>query len=249
MSNGIKIWSGASELDGSPIMLIATGLKKASLNNKTGSMIQTWILRSDMSPVEASNTGADKAICGTCRHMGVLFNGKRVGRSCYVTLWQAPRSVYASNLRGIYPPVSLYMSRALFAGRSVRLGSYGDPAAVPLAVWDSILPEAGALTGYTHAWKDCVEGYARYCMASVDSALEKLQAEAMGYRTFRVKAPDDARIAGEVVCPASHEAGQKTNCFACKACGGLTAKAKAGIVINAHGAGKRNIKGDRDSHA
>ena len=240
MSNGIEIWRGASELDGSPIMLIATGLKASSRNAKTGNMIQTWILRADMSPIEAVKTGADSAICGDCRHRGGEVDGVHgVKRACYVTVWQAPRSVFESHGRGIYPVTAIADSALLFAGRSVRLGAYGDPAAVPLAVWDSVLGSVGAITGYTHAWRNCDSGFARYCMASADTALEKLEAEIKGYRVFRVKLASDPRLPGEVSCPASKEAGQKTNCAACKACGGLFAKAKAGIVIDAHGAGTK----------
>ena len=240
MSNGIEIWRGPSELDGSPIMLIATGLKASSLNTKTGNMIQTWILRSDMSPVEAVKTGADLAICGDCKHRGGEVDGVHgIKRACYVTVWQAPRSVFESHGRGIYPRPMRGETRALFAGRSVRLGAYGDPAAVPLYVWRNVLRDIGSVTGYTHAWRNCDPGFARYCMASADSAVEKLEAESKGYRAFRVKLATDPRLPGEVSCPASKEAGQKTNCAACKACGGMFAKARAGIVIDAHGAGSK----------
>jgi hypothetical protein len=239
MSNGALIWSGPSELDGSPIMLIATGLKgRGSLNEKTGKMIQTWIIRSDISPVEAVKTGLDAAICGTCRHMGKVENGIRVlKRSCYVIVFQAPRSVFESFERGIYPAVTLDEARVLLAGRATRCGSYGDPAAVPLHVWQEILADAGAITGYTHAWRTTNPGLAQYCMASADTALEKLEAESKGFRAFRVKLASDPRLPGEVGCPAARENGQKTNCAACKACGGLSARARAGIVIDAHGNG------------
>jgi len=39
----------------------------------------------------------------------------------------------------------------------------------------------------------------------------------------------------EVVCPASEEAGKRTPCSDCRACGGTSAKARASIVIMAHG--------------
>jgi ABC-type polar amino acid transport system ATPase subunit len=60
-------------------------------------------------------------------------------------------------------------------------------------------------------------------------------ARAMGWRSFRVRAAESPTLQGEVICPASKEAGQKTTCEACKACGGLSAKARADIVIMAHG--------------
>ena len=74
-------------------------------------------------------------------------------------------------------------------------------------------------------------------MASADSAADMSDAHAMGWRTFRVRNAAELAVKGlEVVCPASKEAGYKTNCATCKACGGLEAKAKASIVIVAHGA-------------
>jgi hypothetical protein len=38
---GVELWRGASVIDGSPIVYIAT---LSSSNRKTGNMIQTWIL-------------------------------------------------------------------------------------------------------------------------------------------------------------------------------------------------------------
>jgi hypothetical protein len=43
----------------------------------------------------------------------------------------------------------------------------------------------------------------------------------------------------EISCPASVEAGAKTSCSACKACGGTSAKAKIDIAIIAHGAASK----------
>ena len=51
MSNGFVVWEGASRLDGSPIVLIVTGLKRKSSNRKTGAMVQSYILRRDVAPL------------------------------------------------------------------------------------------------------------------------------------------------------------------------------------------------------
>ena len=61
--NGFIIYEGRSAIDRAPIVVILTGLKP-SKNSKTGAMLQTWILRADMHPLEALRTGADRAICG-----------------------------------------------------------------------------------------------------------------------------------------------------------------------------------------
>jgi hypothetical protein len=63
------------------------------------------------------------------------------------------------------------------------------------------------------------------------------EAHAKGWRTFRVRAANEPVTAKrEVICPASNEAGNRTSCLDCKACGGLSAKAKVSMVIIAHGA-------------
>ena len=237
MSNGMILWEGKSAIDGAPILLIATGLKTSSSNAKTGALVQTWILRSDMTPQEAVDTGADSAICGDCPHRGIVVNGKNEGRSCYVTIFQAPRNIFKTAMAGKYQRASLADGAALLAGRNVRLGAYGDPAAVPFEVWESLLANAARGTGYTHQWKTADSRFAKYCMASADSALEGEIARAMGYRSFRVGTKAESLVKGtEFLCPASKEAGQKTNCAACLACGGLSSPNRSSVFIPAHGA-------------
>lgn len=237
MANGMILWEGKSAIDGAPIMLVATGLKAASSNAKTGALVQTWILRADMTPQEAVDSGADSSICGDCPHRGIVVNGKNESRSCYVTIFQAPRNIHKTAMAGKYDRASLADGAALLAGRNVRLGAYGDPAAVPFEVWQALLAQAAKGTGYTHQWKTADSRFALYCMASADSALEGELARAMGYRTFRVGTRAESLVKGlEFLCPASKEAGQKTNCAACLACGGLSSPNRASVFIPAHGA-------------
>ncbi len=238
--NGAILWEGKSQIDGAPIMLIATGTKAGkSTNAKTGNLVQTWILRSDMTPQEAVDSGADAAICGACPHRGEIVDGKNKGRACYVTIFQAPRNIYGTAKRGVYPRVKQDNARQLLAGRVVRMGAYGDPAAVPFHVWERILAGTARGTGYTHQWKDCDPRFAKYCMASADSMDEALAAKEMGYRTFRVGTPAEKVARGEFLCPASKEAGHKTDCAACRACGGRSSPNKASVFIPAHGAASK----------
>lgn len=235
MSNGVILYRGPSMIDGSPIVAIATGLAKSSGNVKTGSLIQTWIIRDDMSPVEAIHSGADAAICGSCPHRGEVKDGKNVGRSCYVSVFQAPLSVFKAFQKGVYSQATAETLPDLFAGKRVRLGSYGDPAAVPFEVWEAVLSQAEAWTGYTHQWRDCDPRFARFVMASCDSQADYAAANVKGYRTFRVRAAGETLNNREIVCPASQEAGYKTSCASCIACGGKDAKARVNIAIIAHG--------------
>jgi hypothetical protein len=236
--NGAVIYRGPSMLDGAPIIVIATGLAKGSSNAKTGALIQTWILREDIAPIDS--------ICGGCIHRGTTDGQRNIERSCYVNVWQAPQNIYKSYHRGIYPRAYGSQLAALGASRKWRLGAYGDPAAVPLWVWQTLLSRAVAWTGYTHQWRDCDIGYAQFCMASADSPADKTFANLLSYRTFRVRAANEPVLDYEATCGASKEAGHKTNCFDCVACAGNGGKAKVNIVIMAHGsAGKVNAHARR----
>jgi len=78
-------------------------------------------------------------------------------------------------------------------------------------------------------------------MASCDSEANAIHAKLLGFRTFWVRSETSELLKGEVVCPASKEAGQKVQCADCKACGGLGSKAKCNIAIIVHGtAGHKN---------
>lgn len=234
-ANGAILWEGKSQIDSAPSMLIATGLGKESSNRKTGALIQTWILRADMSPVVAVNSGADSSICGACPHRGEIVDGKNERRSCYVAVWQAPRNIYETANRGVYPRVKGDNAANLLAGRHIRMGAYGDPAAIPFHVWNRLLSRAAKGTGYTHQWRDCDSRFSRHCMASADSAHEAAQAQALGYRTFRVGSKAEALVQGvEVLCPASKAAGKRTTCESCLLCGGTNVNAK-NVFIPVHG--------------
>lgn len=238
-ANGVVLYEGPSKLDGQPIVVIATGIKKASRNAKTGAMIQTYILRSDVHPIEAVKTGADVSICGDCKHRG---DGTGKGRSCYVTLAHGPRAVWDGYQRGIYPKANAFEAERLFAGAMVRLGTYGDPAAAPFALWKTALYSAKGWTGYTHQWKSIPSRWHELVMASADSLEEMEAAQGLGYRTFRVTAEPFENVKGkEVICPASEERGKVTDCAACRACMGTSGKAKASIQIAAHGSGKKYV--------
>lgn len=233
---GYILYDGPSLLDGLPIVVIATGYGRASKNPKTGNMIQTWILRSDIPPVEAVETREDYSVCGNCYHRGDPQTGR--ARSCYVKVWQAPRAIYAAYRRGRYPRAETsQLQRSLGTNRAIRVGSYGDPAAVPVRVWQAITADSKGWTGYTHQWNlpgINRQALQRYCMASVDTPEERQQARAMGWRTFRVTPKGTLPGHGEISCPASKEAGQRTTCAKCKLCAGTSVNARVSVAINLH---------------
>jgi len=227
-SSGI-IYQGPSLIDGSPIVVLATYSKR---NKKTGTMVQTYILRDDMDPLTASKTGADAAICGTCPHRGAPTSDPAAkqakGRTCYVVLGQGVLSIWKAYLRGLYVRQS---AAEIGRGRMVRVGTYGDPGAVPGGVWDELLSGAAGWTAYSHQ-----AGYRpEMAMQSADTYEQAKAFWDAGARTFRV-VQDLAEIdtAREVLCPASKEAGRRTTCEACKLCAGLATRSPKSVAIVEH---------------
>jgi hypothetical protein len=188
MEKGI-IYKGPSLLDGKPIVAIAT---YSNRNTKTGKVLQTYIIRSDISPLEA------------------------------------PTIVYKSFINGVYPKADFQWSRILLGlDRFVRIGTYGDPAAVPNHVWEQLLSNADTWTAYTHQsnWRPDI------AMQSVDNYEQAIAQWKQGNRTFRVIANlGDIDKQKEALCPASKEAGRRVQCTACKLCKG-SSKAKSIAIV------------------
>lgn len=245
--NGFVLWQGRSAFDGSPIAAIVTGCAAGSNNAKTGAMLQTWIIRTDVDPWTACNSGGDRSVCGDCKHRGTVVDGRVKGRTCYVRVYQAPLAIYKAFHRGIYPTVtSLDQVASIGDGRAVRIGSYGDPAAVPQQVWQALASRAQSHTGYTHAWhRSYGQALKGLVMASADTPQEREAARAHGWRTFTVRLASDGLAARESVCPASKEAGAKVNCADCGACNGAATGRKGSIAIIVHGAMARTYAAQR----
>lgn len=227
------LYQGPSMIDGAPIVVIAPSGR--STNGKTGALLQTYILRADVSPADAIKQAADASICGACPHRGVVINGRNVGRTCYVNVGQGPRAVFDAYQRGRYAVAQDANAIAAHgAGRKVRLGTYGDPAAVPAHVWHALLARADGHTGYTHQWREPLAQALRgIVMASADSIADAREAHAAGWSTFRVRMPHESgqRMHGEAQCPAAKEVGAKVQCADCMACDG-SSRSRA---IDAHG--------------
>jgi len=227
------IYTGPSELDDKPIVAIITGLNLKSKNPKTGEMPQIWIIRSDVHPTEALRTGEDVSVCGNCPHRPKELGDnalKKDSRTCYV-------KKYRNNG---YEVADLDNLAHALSGRNVRLGAYGDPAAVPIEVWDTLLKYCKS-TGYTHQWRTCDKKYSEYCMASCDTPLDVVLSTQMGYRTFFVQSvssyEDTVKVNGNTKlawCPASKEKGKSTTCSKCMACNGTRFGQKSNISIMIH---------------
>ena len=223
-TNGRILWEGPSAIDGEPIVLIATGFDTVSSNDKTGNMIQTWILCQNVKPNEGYKDGRNYSICGNCPHAG--YNQG----SCYVKWFHAPLSVWNCYKRGNYPHIG--NDWHLFDNQALRLGSAGDPAMIPVNIWHKMLENVKTNTGYTHQWReDFAKPFKGIVQASCDSETDYIAAKLENWFTFNVKPSIVDDYEGTIHCQASIEKGQKTNCATCGLCSGN----QADIIINAHG--------------
>jgi hypothetical protein len=219
---GLVLYQGPSLFDGAPIVVIVTFV---TTNQKTGDVLQTWILRQDVAPNEALREGLDVSVCGTCRHRG---QGGR-GRTCYVIPYQAPLMIWRTWKAGGYPEFS---GTAPFEGRVLRVGSYGDPCAVPMEAWLPALGASQAHVGYTHAWRTADPAWRHFVMASVESEAEAREAWELGWRTFRATLPEALPVARqEITCPSE----RGVHCEKCRLCAGTSKPSARSIAIPVHG--------------
>jgi hypothetical protein len=239
-ANAGIIYQGPSLIDGAPIVVIAT---YSNRNTKTGAMVQTYILRADIDPRDANKSGADYSICGDCPHRGTPtqeMNKKlATGRACYVVIGQGPLIVFKAFKRGVYPDMQGHNKTAeLGRGRMIRLGAYGDPAACPSYIWESLLRDSAGHTAYSH--QSGVTG-AQFdpaiMMQSADNEGQARAAWDSGARTFRIVSDASEIVAGkEIHCPA------QTKSIECQACGLCMGASKAkSIAVVKHGNGAKYI--------
>ena len=229
--SGFVMYDGASAIDGKPIVVIAT-LK--SSNRKTGDMVQTWILRADMSPLDASKQHADVSICGNCPHR------QNTGGACYVNIGQAPGQVWRSYKKGNYPAFISGQHDSFFMGRKVRLGAYGDPAAMPFEIAELMVNISLGHTGYTHqaARKFFDKRFLTLCQVSADTPKQAIKFQEMGAKTFRVALEGDALMPNEIECLSDSKG---ISCLDCGLCNGI----KQNVAITVHGSRSSSFKSVR----
>jgi len=114
----------------------------------------------------------------------------------------------------------------------VRFGTYGEPSLMPKHLVESMSMVAKSWTGYTHQWsKDWAKDYGKWFMASTHSQEEADTATTKEYRSFIATERGDEKA---VSCPASKEAGYKSNCAKCGLCSGLLGKGNKDVKILQH---------------
>ena len=219
---GFILYEGPSLSDGKPIVVIVT---LESGNEKTGNMVQSWIMRQDINPDLAATIGEDISVCFNCRFSN--------GNGCYVNLGQGPLSIYKAYKNGAYLNIfdNEELAKKLLSNRAIRLGAYGDPASVPFKYLDYLLSFGNGIhTGYTHQWKNNPQ-LKGIVQASCDSEHEAVEAQLLGWKTFTVFNPN-ATIPNGIGINCVNETHGK-QCIDCKLCNGN----KTNIVIKLHGLG------------
>lgn len=233
------IWTGPSIITGERVALILTGsgiTRHKTQNRKTGDVIQSWIIPT--TPDRLYEPTA--AICGDCPH--------RTHGSCYVAWTKAPNTVLWAYKRGTYAvhpthPVLMHMDTGAtlpsinnfyvpkipaLADKVLRVGSAGDPAAVPTSIWRQLIAMSRCHVGYTHQWRELGKPLRGRLMASVDTPAECALAKMNGWRTFRVRPQGSPLLPGEVDCPANTHG---RTCEQCRLCTG----GKTDVSIEVHG--------------
>ena len=266
--NTFEVWRGNSLIDDAEIVVLMSGITRPSINGKTLDMIQISIVRTDVSPLEAVQLGLDESICGGCnlrpfiaqlaKLKAQLLNDDTEINECYVDktrgiggTWQSWNSGKVAKMSPLEACILIsqlkqcncekpHKRKQSCSNKSlgVRFGSYGDPASVPVHVWDDIRSVFKAMeTSYTHRWDEPIaQALKAFTMASIDSqthpdvhkAID--YANKLGWRTYRVLKEGETLRDDEILCP---EASGKTNCANCGLCSGNQRPKTPNIAIPA----------------
>jgi len=246
LRTGAVVWEGRSRLTGDPIVVLVTW---RSRNGGTGDMAQSWILRSDQHPIDAIRTGADTAVCPESCTLRLRASRDAEGPQarCYAAGGLTVRALSGLYARlGDYPRMTPEQAGMRLAGARLRIGAYGDPAAVPVSVWVALTAHTAGHTGYTHA-ADRAPLLRSLVMASADSAEQAARLQASGWRTYRVRhvgagGEVERLLAGEVVCPKSAEGGERATCDRCLLCDGTGGRSQRSIAVVDHWSGAVRLR-------
>ena len=210
---------------------------------KKEKIVQTYSFSRDQFEIAKERTNmktffsADGSVCMDCPFS--VNNGAKLS-ACY-THKVMQYSGFLSTLRSIHkthlnwesiPMLTDEISAkiiSLCADKYVRFGTYGEPSLIPVNLVKSIVNVSKSHTGYTHQWAKKPE-FAQFFMASVHNTFGENIARKMGYRSF---VATKNSIKEFTQCPASKEAGFKSNCSKCGLCSG-NRKGTKSIVILEH---------------
>lgn len=228
LPSAVVLWEGASTVNRQKVVAIATGLVSPSRNRKTGPMATVWYLRQDVHPAEAIRRRADRAICGDC-----AFRGDHRSRICYM-MPMTPSSIWTAYRAGHTRRFGTDGGSPLRSTRfPTRLGGYGDPTCVPFGAIDV----SARHTGYTSLWGTCDPLWRFSLMASAKTLEEALEAQALGWRTYRTILSGERLLPNEIHCPHDPADAQSPQCKDCMLCDGSRGRGdqRASIANVVHG--------------
>ena len=218
-------------IDMNTFYLVFTGLKTRSQNSKTGKAVQTYLI--------------DKERLSEPKVFGSKCSACPMVEKCYVKRDKQSVRKALKKMLGLiegntsYQLTTLDQVLPLLEGRKIRLGTYGDPSALSIETLVKITSAAtlGHL-GYTHFWREISPDYARFLMASCESAEDEREARLIGYRRFRVRllSGDQHLLSDSIECP---NVTHGITCDQCGLCDGTRAGSVKSIWIGEHGNGIR----------
>ena len=184
----------------------------------------------------------DSENCGNCPFAANnTFNVKKVGK-CY-THKMMQYSGFVSMLKSISKGYKSFqdiptMDHSIHSAilkicnrKYVRFGTYGEPTEIDVDLISDITKICKSYTGYTHQYLRKPE-YLNWFMASVHN---KYQADLVEKR-FNARSFIASKNGEEngIICPASSEAGFKSNCSKCGLCSGIKGKGNKHVKILEH---------------
>ena len=232
---GFIVWEGLSRIDGkTPIVAIITF---DSRNDKTGPLAQLWILVRNQHPTAAAQSESDEGVCGSC--------DGRPSKSgwCYLILPFGPGSIYKAYQNGSYVRLDLRKAehRAKLVDEFLRVGAYGDEAAVPPVHIARARNACRGSVSYSHQFEQFPE-IADTAMISVDNKeqFDAVHADSdRPVRTYRMLREGEELAENEIACLYYTKGIQ---CIDCRLCDGGLRSHLPSIAVPVHGAKKARLK-------
>lgn len=228
-------------LDNNNIFVVKLGKTSNKKISDGSALVQTYTFSHEQWVLATTSKGfgmkkffaLDKSNCLDCPFSGNSGNGGCYTHKFnqYVGFLSMLRSIQACDLTQLDRNKEADVVEMCF-GKYVRFGTYGEPSLMPQHLVETMANVSKSWTGYTHQWqKPWASEYGKWFMASAHNQTEANQASNLAYRSFIASQSGDEKA---VVCPASNEAGFKSNCASCGLCSGLLGKGKKDIKILEH---------------
>jgi hypothetical protein len=181
---------------------------------------------------------SDKANCGNCPFSGnqgktgLCYTHKFTQYMGFLSMLRSIATQFKTvdSIPKLTPELSADIVRKS-TNKYVRFGTYGEPTEIPLQLVSEVVAVSSNHTGYTHQYfvkKD----YAPFFMASVHNAKQAETARTkFGFSSFIAATPEKNDGIKAIICPASKEGGDTTDCKSCGLCSGFS---KIDVKINLH---------------